>query len=161
MHKSAWSADAALVGLQILVVPVGPICIFFAGPAIVLLLLALLRLGNLTHCTSCRGESCLPARQCKRFCCLLLRNSVVFGTGYGFTTPCAVGCVGRLAARASVFFFAYILSLYHGLFVCLVQLLATPLAAPEPQPNEGAGTNPGTRPVLLLTPSVGCLFTGA
>src|SRR4029077_16012337 len=103
------------------------------------------------------GVKLLPARPGQAFllayCCGILWYA---GTCYWiYNTMRQYGGVGTAAALGLLFLFCLYLALYHGAFGLLISLLAN-RARSEAQStrNEGAGTSPGTRLVLLLSPFV-------
>jgi apolipoprotein N-acyltransferase len=156
MHKRAWLLMLLSAGLQIVVFPL-PDLYFLCWFAIAPLLVALLRAREPDTLQLRAGVKLLPATPAQAFllayCCGILWYA---GTCYWiYNTMRQYGGVGTAAALGLLFLFCLYLALYHGAFGLLISLLAN-RARSEAQStrNEGAGTSPGTRLVLLLSPFV-------
>ena len=160
MHKRAWLLMLLSAGLQIVVFPL-PDLYFLCWFALAPLLVALLRAREPDTLQLRAGVQLLPAKPAQAFllayCCGILWYA---GTCYWiYNTMRQYGGVGTAAALGLLFLFCLYLALYHGAFGLLISLLAN-RAGSEVQSgrnvqssrNEGAGTSPGTRLVLLLSP---------
>ncbi len=155
MHKSAWLLVLLSAGLQIVVFPL-PNLYFLCWAAIAPLLVALLRTREPDTLQLRAGVKLLPARPGQAFllayCCGILWYA---GTCYWiYNTMRQYGGVGTAAALGLLLLFCLYLALYHGVFGLLISLLANRAGGSGVQSSrdEGAGSNPGTRQVLLLAP---------
>src|SRR6266478_6481923 len=153
MRKSAWLMVLLSAALQIVVFPL-PNLYFLCWAAMAPLLIGLLRAREPETLQLQAGIKLLPARPGQAF--LLAYGCGVLwyaGTCYWiYNTMRQYGGVGTVAALGLLLLFCLYLALYHGVFGLLISLLANRargLGGRARRADE-AGTNPGTRQVLLL-----------